>query len=35
MNVLQSWLRDWGRQEDANELREEIEVLRRNDVINE
>lgn len=35
MNVLQSWLRDWGRQEDANKLRKEIEVLRRNNVINE
>lgn len=27
MNVLEAWLRDWGREEDANTLRGEIEGL--------
>jgi hypothetical protein len=27
MNVLEGWLRDWGRKEDANTLRREIEEL--------
>jgi hypothetical protein len=35
MNVLEGWLRDWGREEDANKVREEIEVLRRKDEIDE
>ena len=26
-NVLKGWLRDWGREEDANTLRGEIEEL--------
>jgi hypothetical protein len=27
MNVLEGWLRGWGREEDANTLRGEIEEL--------
>jgi hypothetical protein len=27
MNVLEGWLRDWGREEDANTLWREIEEL--------
>ena len=35
MNVLESWFRDWGREDEANRLWEEIEVLRRKDQIDE
>jgi hypothetical protein len=35
MNVLQSWLKDWSREDDTNKLREEIEMLRRKDIIDE
>ncbi len=35
MNVLQGWLRDWGRDDDANTLWEEIEGLMRKDEIYE
>ena len=35
MNVLKNWLQDWGRKEDANTLREEIEGLIENDEIDE
>jgi len=35
MNVLESWLRVWGRKEDANTLREEIEELMGKDEIDE
>jgi hypothetical protein len=35
MNVLEGWLRGWGREEDANILRGEIEELMGKDEINE
>ena len=35
MNVLEGWLRDWGREEDANTLRGEIGGLMGKDEINE
>jgi len=35
MNVLECWLRDWGREEDANTLRGEIEELMGKDEIDE
>ncbi|KAJ3551817.1 hypothetical protein NPX13_g11268 [Xylaria arbuscula] len=35
MNVLESWLRGWGREEDANTLRGEIEELMGRDEIDE
>jgi hypothetical protein len=35
MNVLEGWLRGWGREEDANTLRGEIEALMGKDEIDE
>ena len=35
MNVLEGWFRDWGREEDADALRREIEGLMRQDEIDE
>ena len=35
MNVLEGWLRVWGRKEDANTLRGEIEQLMGRDEIDE
>jgi hypothetical protein len=35
MNVLEGWLRGWGREEDANTLRGEIEELMGKDEIDE
>lgn len=35
MNVLEGWLQDWGREEDANTLRGEIEGLMGKDEIDE
>lgn len=35
MNVLDGWLRGWGREEDANTVRAEINVLMGKDEIDE